>query len=280
MPTDLSNATELIERLLKLLSIVAIAYIIVMGLIQRAGVKYGVRTAQRRREREGKPKVISLPRSDNSAAFWKDETLLRAGLQAIAGILILCSFVILMLIFNPPRVQELPGAVSRLMTYPNFMAAVVVFQLTLALFSAHNSRPFLWLLVVLSIACAVLTWLVGSWPEGRALGFQGIIFLTQSSLLAYIVGVHIGVRAADVEKELPLAEVHTLEGDIVKDLRMQSASQTEYRFIGKDGAECLMPATQVRMIRVVRDLESVKKVDQKSKRLKRVRELIGGKKGK
>lgn len=263
MLTDLSNTTEMLDRLLRLLSIVAIAYLIVMGLIHRAGVRYGTKRANKSRGREGLPVFKKLLDNEKPAAFWKDESLLHAGIQAITILVTLCSYVILMIIFLQPTAKELPRTISILMGYPNIMATVFVLMLTT--FLRRDLNPQLWIFAMMSIVVALASLSLSQSPSENALAFQGLIFLCQSILFAYIVGACAGSKAADFEKQLPMVEVHTIGGEIIENLRLHSASQAECRFIECDGKECLMPTAQIYMIRTVLTSESDEQLDVKSR---------------
>jgi hypothetical protein len=255
MPTSLSD----VESLFKISGTVAITYIIVMGLTHRAGIKYGAQMAQRQHEREGKPVIRELLRSESPGAIWKDEALIRAGVRVAAGTLGLLIYAGVWLAIHWPSVEQLPGEISNQITSWNQVTGILALIITLHLGRSLKRR--LWVIAVPGVACSVLAFSIRVLRVEHALVYQSLIFLCVSMILAYQLGVLDGIRAEDFEQQLPLVEVHTAGGETISGLRMKSVSQAEYRFIGQDGAECLIPSAQVCMIRAVISIKSVEPDD-------------------
>src|SRR5271165_3699078 len=156
MPANVDSVSATAERLIKLAGVVALAYIVVMGLSYRAGIRLGHTKGQQRRERDGKPNLKRLSEEDRWTPFWKDEALIEGGLKGIQVIAIFCLYVVIMLAVFPPAPAELPAAISSLLTYPNSMEGLGVLLLTLGL--AGNAGLRLWLFALLSVAAAAGTW--------------------------------------------------------------------------------------------------------------------------
>jgi len=276
MPADFSdtlNILEIVERLLKISGIVALAYIIVMGVISRAGTKYGTRLAQRKRERDGKPVIRELLRSESRVAFWKDEALIGAGVKVALIILIAFSSTVLGAISFPSKNLPRPALIWNLFLFSNLG---MMFQIITPLPSIapikRRSDPRLFGVAGGAVICLVATLLIPivlfevvspaeEWPVKDLLVYLTPIFVLHSFLIAYHKGIEVGIKEADIEKRLPIVEVDTAGGETISGLRMKSVSQAEYRFIRQDGAECLIPSAQVCMIRAVEPAESVETED-------------------
>ena len=246
---NLDSASALTERLIKLASIAAIAFTVVMGVSYRAGTRWGRTIGQRRREREGKPNLKRLAEEESYKPFWKDEALIQGGLKGIQVVAILCLYVISMLAFVRPSPADIPQAISVLMTFPNSMVALFVVPLTVTLKRSAGIR--LWLITLLSIGAAAVTWIIGTRTHGGPanLAVQFVILTLQSLCVCYLVGVYDGISSANFESRFPLVDVITLNGQTIEGLRMLSSADTECRFVGAGGEEYLMPKEQIRMIR-------------------------------
>lgn len=270
MPTDFSAKLEIIERLLRISGIVAFAYIILIGLIYRAGSKYGTRLAQRQRVREGKPIIKELLRSESPGAFWKDESLLRHGGKVAAIISSYFAGSVAMQVLKP-SFKRLPDSIELMM----LMATTTFAMMVVGTIWGHlrQRRSFDQLLLGIAAGSAICLVLTTSTfqmftsqeskvDDAQLLKKLSVIFVIQSLLFACQSGVMDSFKeAADIERQLPIVEVDTVGGKTFSGLRMKSVSQAEYHFIREDGAECVIPSSQVCMIRVVRQAESIESGD-------------------
>jgi hypothetical protein len=237
------------ERLTKLTGLIAFAYVLIMGFSYRGGTRHGREIAKRDRQKNGKPVFSSLAVSDGATVFWKDETLIQGGLRGIAAIAILSLYVAVMLLANIPSVERLSGIISTLLVYPNSMAALFVVQMTVVLGRRATAR--VWFFLVISVGAAVATWFIGKKVDSGTITLveQLSIFTLQSLVTSHLVGVYEGIFRSDFERRYPAVEVVTADGNTLNDLRMLRAEEAGYHFVTPDGAECLVPKEQVRMVR-------------------------------
>jgi uncharacterized protein YhhL (DUF1145 family) len=249
MADTLSQITEVLDRFLKLLGFVGLGFIILMGLAHRAGVRVGREMAQRQRIHRGQPPLTPLFRDDAPLALWKDEALLRGGLQGIGLIACFLSWVVVMLLFFFPSPEELPGTIAYLLGFPNVMAGVMVLILAPGL--GRRSKPFPWAVAALSVALAAASFhlLDSTLGPMQKLGWQTLILLAQSICTSYVMGLNAGIQEPAFENRYPLVEVVKIDGTTIQGLRLVRGVDTEYRFIDTNGVECLIPEAQVSTIR-------------------------------
>jgi hypothetical protein len=244
MAEELKSISEVIERFVKLAGLIALVYVVAMGLDYKAGSNWGRVTGDHAREQQGKPVLKELPDDDKPTLFWNDDKLIQGGLNGLWAVAILSIFVVFMLLFRRPTPEELPRAVAVLLGYPNSMAAFWTVAVVLGFW--HDAGVLQWSIAALSLAAAVATWFLLD-----HLKRQIAILVLQSLCTGYMSGVASGFESVDFEKRFPLVEVVTTDAQVIDGLRMIKTGDTECRFVQSDGMEYLIPKAEIRTVRTV-----------------------------
>lgn len=112
-----------------------------------------------------------------------------------------------------------------------------------------------------SVAGAGAGWFLGLWIgnsdtnrrndllKEMFLAFQLGVALFQAFVVARLWGVFAGISSTDYEARFPAVQVSTIDGSSRDDLRLTKANGSEYRFVGPDGLEFLIPREHVRLVR-------------------------------
>jgi hypothetical protein len=142
--------------------------------------------------------------------------------------------------------------------FPNGLVALWVFARS---FESGDIRRSLWKSAVASIAGAGVGWFLGLWIgnsdtnrrndllKEMFLAFQLGVALFQAFVVSRLSGVFAGISSTDYEARFPAVQVSTIDGSSRDDLRLTKANGSEYRFVGPDGLEFLIPREHVRLVR-------------------------------
>jgi len=257
MSANLDTVSQIAERLTKLAGLVAFAYVLAMGVAYRAGTKLGRRAAGAERKQAGKPVLSGLSTADSPSVFWKDDALIQGGLKGLVIMVILSIYVGGMLLALPPSAGELAPMTAILLAFPNLMALffIVLMSRPLKLHAAGTRKAVLAASIVVALASlGVIALVVVRVFADKSAGMtfvvaQVFMVTVQSAFLSHLYGVDEGIYSANFEKRLPAVSVLTADGGSRDDLRLLKATESDYRFVDADGAECLIPREQIRMVR-------------------------------
>lgn len=173
----------------------------------------------------------------------------------IIGILSL--YVAAMLLFSPPSQGEFAELTAINLGFPILMALFFMTFMSrpLAPHASGSRRALLGAAIVVALASvAVIVIVIIEAVHGKksgiiALALQILLVTAQSALLSYLLGVDPGIHSADFEARRPSVSVLMADGSTRNDLYLLKATEGDYRFVEADGAECLIPREQIRMVR-------------------------------
>jgi hypothetical protein len=246
-----------ISALLGLIGVCLFGFILIMGLAHKSGRRIWFEKEKDRRTAQGKPNITLATTSDKPEMPWNDPSLVQGGLTALGTIGLLFIYVVAMLVFiasqqlKPLTANQTLYLVALLMGYPVAMGAFSVISLAFA-----NIRQFklqyraFWFLFGINLVCAIATFFVARLQSSQsALLVQIFLLVIVSLSLSYIYGMRDGLKDADVEARFPLVEVLTTRGDSLKQIRLYEKTDTDYRFIGADGVDHILPGMHVAEIK-------------------------------
>jgi hypothetical protein len=243
---NLKSLADMADGLLKVLALIALTYILLMGLIYRAGSFWGTETGEQQRQQQGKPVLKDLPEDDKPVLFWNDEKLIQGGLTGFVVVAGFSSYVVFMALFSPNR-RRLSASVIGLMPFTNMSLAFVVLVGLYPL--RHEAEYSQWAMAIMSAATVPASLYIGVKAPPNGLRNQAVILLLNSFLSCYALGAAIGLHDVDFESRFPLVEVVTTDAQTLTGLRMVKTGDTECRFVRADGTEYLIPKAQIRYVR-------------------------------
>ncbi len=255
--------SETVAPVLKILGVLFVGYVILMGYAHRRGRLTWVSKENQRRSSQGRPTINLLSRNPMVDVPWKDPSLIQGGLTAIFAVIILLSYVVMGLLsemlFSQKLVMgDLLDLLLFLMVWPvsmgGFLIGVMIWQ-----HRHRNAIRSLWGLIVIALVGFISSFAVPFVfePPETALIVEIALLVILSFLLSYLIGMNQGITEADIEKQFPLVEVLTTQNETISQVRLYEKTDTDYRLIGEDGVNHIIPSVNIREIRH-RSLDSEK----------------------
>jgi hypothetical protein len=246
----LKALSDAITSILGVLGIFLFGYLLLMGAFHRLGKKKWGDWERERRKSMAKPNIELYSKSSTTELPWKDPSLMQGGLTALAIIAILSMYVVLMLLFGAFTGDRTSiGSIAILLGFP--IAVVGMFYIPLiirAYISLHELswKPFR-AFVIINFVCGILTFLVIFLVRSEQLVIYSQIglLLVVSNSLSYVFGISDGFKDADIETRFPIVDVVLTEGGRFSHLRLYETTDIDYRFIGEDGSEYIIPNDRI-----------------------------------
>lgn len=260
MPTNLQDFSAVLSSILGILGLFLLGYIILMGWAYQSGRNTCFAKIIEKYRKDQKPIVKLLSTSSKGELPWQDPALIHGGMTALRVIAILFGYVVMMSIFasldETMTTNELIRAMSIFMIYPIVMISIFVIMVA-AIFSLRQNvfRPFefagsLFSPILIGSGAAVLSYyLINVIKESvPLLASQILLLVVVSMCISYLYGVIESFKDANIEERFPLVEVITLHQKIAQ-LRLYEKTDTDYRFIGEDGINHIIPTANIIEIR-------------------------------
>lgn len=233
----------------------ALALVVALGYARRLGRNLGVALETQARQSRREP-VIGLASSTASVAFWSDPQTIIDGLQSLTLVLVLSLYVafvpLVVAILFPHHETQLPRVVGDSLALPEVVL--------LSFWLNHLSRTYLsrvirgffaivalnvFLTAIMDIGAPRSLWPITQW---RFLLVQILLTADLSAYFSYRLGIFEGRQSASAFMKLPLVKVHTSRGETISNFRLYEKSDRDYRFIGADGEERIIPIAHVYQI--------------------------------
>lgn len=265
---NLKQIVEGISSFMGAIGVLLFGYILLMGLSRKAGKTTWSKRERERRISQGKPNINLISGDSKTELPWKDQSLIQGGFNALLFVGILLSYVVAMLLWEVSQdndgiaPDEMVQLVGILMAWPVFMGAFFTIMITILAVLVHKlpAKPFYPLFVV-NLIIAISSFLILRIESSHlALGLQTILFLVVSCLISYGQGISDGIMDADLETRFPLVSVVTVQGNTMEHLRLYEKTDTDYRFIGDDGVDLIIPGTHIAQIKHVPEKNNEKAV--------------------
>jgi len=258
---NLKTISEGLSAILGLVGVFIFGYILLMGIIHKWGKTNWVKKERDRRTLQGKPNINLISGDTKAELPWKDPSLIQGGYTALGLVSSLLSYVAAMLLFFAIALDGVPIApevlgkvVGILMAWPVVMGAGTVLTDTKSIIDKYKlPTASFYFLIVIALIIAVLSIFIFMRSESYqlALGVQLILFLVVSCLISYVIGTRNGIEAAEIETRFPLVSVVTTQGNTIDRLRLYEKTDSDYRFIGEDGTDYILPGLHIAQIKHV-----------------------------
>lgn len=265
---SLKTLIETMSSVLESFGVLLLTYVIIMGLSQRAGKLTWLAKEKSRRQGQGEPCIELASRNPRDEVPWKDSSVLKGGFQALVVVLILSSYVVIMLAVSGLAGGELGNQatlvrlIGLLLLYPILMLGFIIIIFIVIHRSKNTVKSNkMVILIALSVSglCMSTIYSMDN-PSGVfgevlvrnpswALMVQILLLFMMSVSYSYVMGMASGIKEATVEGRFPLVEVTLCDGSILEKQWFYEKTDNDYRFIGQDKVERIIPGTRISEIR-------------------------------
>jgi len=250
---------ELVAKHYQFAVFVISIFAVAMGVSRWLGKTLWLNRENLHRKKLGLPTASLFASGGSSEQSFTYTALLQGGLVGLGILGIVLSYVVLMLAFfyfigdvdGWPR--ALKGTVG-LMIYPVGMLGFIVL-IAIVFCKGSNSLFHSIAMFVFVVLCVV----AGLSPVGQGKSMDASVALTiQSMALAilslffsYLVGMGEGIKKADPSLNYPLVNFVLVQGDNLDKALLYERTDSDYRLIAQDGSNRIVPAVNVREIRML-----------------------------
>lgn len=249
----LKGISEAINALLGVLGIFLLGYLLLMGFAHKAGKERWFDWEKGRRKSMGKPNIELYSKSSTTELPWKDPSLIQGGIAALANVAWFSLYVVIMLFLG--AVEGDSPSIEGVAIYLSYPVAMLAFLIIITIRSYSRQyklswKPFLGIVFV-SVACAILTFLALALllRSAQLLLYSQIgLLLIVSTTLSYVHGISDGLKDAEIETRFSVVNAIMNEKHELHQLRLYEKTDLDYRFIGEDGSEYVVPKDKVVMI--------------------------------